>query len=165
LGGRPILLVDTAGLRDSSDEIESIGIARARGMADAADLVLWLGAPEKAPPRALRIHAKSDIAPPRGDTDIAVSVRTGQGMEELIRRVIQHSTDLLPVEGEVAANARQRVELRELDSSLMSARTSSDLLILAEHMRQGLAAIDRITGRAGVEDMLDTLFGRFCIGK
>jgi tRNA modification GTPase len=71
---------------------------------------------------------------------------------------------LLPHEGDVAANARQR---RAIASALRHLRgaSSNDMLLAAEALRLARVELDRVTGRAGVEDMLDTLFGRFCIGK
>ena len=165
LAGRPILLVDTAGMRESGDEVESIGISRAQAATEAAHLVLWLGAPEEAPPRAIRVHAKSDLLPPPAESDISVSVRTGDGLDALSRMVIQHSNSFLPAENEVALNARHRDLFRRLHDSLGSCALTTDLLIRAELLREGQVALDRVTGKAGVEDMLDTLFGRFCIGK
>jgi tRNA modification GTPase len=72
---------------------------------------------------------------------------------------------LLPGEGEVAINARQRHALADALTALHGAGDGTDLLILAESLRQARTALDRITGRSGVEDMLDALFGRFCVGK
>ena len=165
LSGRPFLIADTAGLRESGDEVEAIGVARARAVAESADLLLWLGDPASAPEGALRVHPKSDLGPPPAPVDIAVSARTGSGLEALVRLLIQRSAELLPVEGEVALNARQRRSVELLGEALDEAASCSDLLVKAEALRHGQAAIDRITGRAGVEDMLDALFGRFCIGK
>jgi len=163
LGGAPFLLIDTAGLRDSSDEIESIGIARARVAIEGADIVLWLGAPVEAPDGAVRVHGKADLGPPLPGSDLSVSVMTGDGLEMLTRKLIQDSAALLPAEGDVALNARHRAVLHEALESL--GETSADALILAESLRRSRAALDRIAGKAGVEDMLDLLFGRFCIGK
>ena len=75
------------------------------------------------------------------------------------------TTALLPGEGEVALNARHRAALEDVAQWLREGTATSDTLIAAEALRQARVALDRITGRAGVEDMLDTLFGRFCIGK
>lgn len=165
LEGIPFLLADTAGLRDADDEVESLGIAKARTMAESADLVLWLGDPASAPARAVRVHPKSDLGPAEGDVDIEVSSRTGAGLDQLVRLLIQHSGKYLNAEAEVALNARQRGHLQILASALDDASTQSDLLIVAEDLRRSLLTLDSITGRAGVEDMLDALFGRFCIGK
>ena len=165
LGGVPFVLVDTAGLRESQDEVETIGVDRARQSAGMADIVLWLGAPEEAPSGAIRVHAKSDLGPAPAEAEAAVSVVTGHGLDELGRMLIQRSMDFLPGEGEVAINARHRASLKDSLEALAEANESKDLLITAESLRRARAALDRITGRAGVEDMLDTLFGRFCIGK
>jgi tRNA modification GTPase len=70
----------------------------------------------------------------------------------------------LPAQGEVALNARHRQAIEEAAHALAEA-ASKDLLIAAEALRHARAALDRVTGKAGVEDMLDALFGRFCIGK
>jgi tRNA modification GTPase len=167
IGGSPFLLVDTAGLRESGDAVEAIGVERARASLEAADLVLWLGAPESCPDptRSILVHAKSDLAPLDPGADVAVSVRTGAGIDSLVDLLVERSRALLPAEGEVAINARHRVLLAEILEWLVEAAETRDPLIAAEAVRQSLGALDRITGRAGVEDMLDTLFGRFCIGK
>ncbi|HEV2815726.1 MAG TPA: tRNA uridine-5-carboxymethylaminomethyl(34) synthesis GTPase MnmE [Allosphingosinicella sp.] len=163
IAGAPFLLIDTAGLRDSADEIEAIGIGRAAASIAAADLVLWLGDAATAPARAIRVHAKADLAPPPEAADIAVSAKTGLGVEALSRLLIQRSASLLPPAGEVALNRRHRAALQQAWAVL--ADPHPDFLILAEALREARAALDRVTGRAGVEDMLDALFGRFCIGK
>jgi tRNA modification GTPase len=165
IGGTPFLLIDTAGLRDSPDYIESIGIERARASLAAADLVVWLGAPAEAPAGAVLVHAKADLAPAPPCDGLAVSSITGAGLEALSRELIQRSTGLLPREGEIALNARHRLALAAVRESIDEAAATEDLLISAEALRRARAALDRITGRAGVEDMLDGLFGRFCIGK
>lgn len=163
--GVPFLLIDTAGLRDSTDEIETIGVERARGSVEAADLVLWLGPPAETPPDALCLHPKSDLGPSTGPNDFSVSAATGAGLSELIHVLVERSATLLPKEGEVALNARHREALAETDVALRDAGTQSDLLISAESFRCARAALDRVTGKAGAEDMLNALFGRFCIGK
>ena len=167
LGGAPFLLVDTAGLRDSEDAIETMGVARARESLAAADLVLWLGEPEDCPAadRAILVQPKADLDPSERRSDIRLSALTGVGLDELSRLLIQRSTQLLPRENEVALNARQRAALGEAAEWLGEAGKAGDSLIVAEAFRQARGALDRITGRAGVEDMLDALFGRFCIGK
>ena len=161
----PFLLIDTAGLREPGDAIETIGIARAQASVAAADILLWLGAPADAPQGAVLVHTKADLGPARAKADISVSATTGAGVAELTRLLIQRSAALLPPEGEVALNARHRAALAEACAALDGAETIPDLLIVAEALRRACGALDRITGRAGVEDMLDALFGRFCIGK
>jgi len=163
--GMPFLLVDTAGLRDDACTIEAIGVDRARRQLEAADLVLWLGEEGNRPERSILVHAKADLGQPGADADIAVSARTGEGLDDLVRILIRRSVSLLPVEGEVAINMRHRAVLAEAAEAVREASRAADPLIAAESLRQARMALDRITGRAGVEDMLDALFGRFCIGK
>jgi tRNA modification GTPase len=167
IGGTPFLLIDTAGLRESEDEIEAIGVDRARAQLASADLVLWLGEPEKSPEatNVLVIQPKADIRAPNGAADLRLSAKTGQGMDELVACLIKRARELLPHEGEVSVNARHRAALRDCLAHLEEAQSAGDLLVAAEALRQARTALDRVTGRAGVEHMLDALFSRFCIGK
>jgi tRNA modification GTPase len=167
LGGVPIMLTDTAGLRKTDDAVEAIGVARAHALVVAADLLLWLGGPGAAPdhPRLIQVHAKADL-PEQGtapEDAIAVSSVTGQGIAELLARVIDLVQPLLPGEGAIALNRRQANELEIAAEALGTATT--DIVILAENLRSARAAFGRLTGRAGVEDVLDALFSRFCLGK
>lgn len=164
LGGIAFLLMDTAGLRDTRDTVEAIGVERARAALDAADILLWLGSPEEAPGGAVRIHNKADLGPPDGEADLSVSSVTGEGIDRLIALLRDRAKALLPTEGEVALNARHRAAIAEAADALAEAG-SPDLIVAAEALRVARTALDRITGKAGVEDMLDALFGRFCIGK
>jgi tRNA modification GTPase len=167
IGGLPYLLIDTAGLRDSGDEVESIGVERAQASVASADLVLWLGDPADAPDRerTIRVQSKCDLESPADPgADVRVSAVTGQGIEALVSAMTEHSLALLPAEGEVGANARQREAIESAAAHLRQTGTA-DMLIAAEGLRQARIELDRVTGRAGVEDMLDALFGRFCIGK
>ena len=165
IGGVAFVLTDTAGLRHSDDAVEAIGVERARQMMSAADILVWLGAREDAPAGALIVHAKADLGRVPPDTGLAVSALTGAGIDGLVRALTERSRLLVPREGEVALNARHRGLLREVLDSLNEASVAADLLIAAEALRGARFALDRITGRAGVEDMLDALFGRFCVGK
>ncbi len=169
IGGTAFLLIDTAGLRDSGDEIESIGVERARATLAGADLILWLGDPNECPdpPRAINVRSMADLRSdsPGPDVDISVSSETGQGMDELVHLLITRSRALLPINGEVAINLRHRSALAGCLSHLRDAGGSSDPVLASESLRQARIALDSITGRAGVEDMLDALFSRFCIGK
>lgn len=169
IGGQPFLLVDTAGLRDSSDAIELEGVARARESMAAADLILWLGLPEDCSDRerAIIIHSKIDLddGPVAADAGIGVSSETGEGMDQLVQLIVSRARELLPQEGEISVTARHRAALASAVQHLREAGETDDLLISAEALRSARAALDRVTGRAGVEDMLDALFGTFCIGK
>jgi tRNA modification GTPase len=169
IGGAPFLLIDTAGLRQSEDEVEAIGIERAQANLDSADLILWLGDPAACPhrQRALIVRSMSDLhpEPPGVDVDASVSAETGDGMNQLVALLIARSRALLPREGEVAINARHRAALAECLGHLREAREAHDLIIASEALRLARVALDRVTGKAGVENMLDALFSTFCIGK
>ena len=166
IGGAPFLLVDTAGLREGGDEVESIGVERARRSLEAADLILWLGRPADCPDarRSILVQSMADLLPHDPDVDARVSAETGEGMDALVGLLIERARALLPREGEVAINARHRQALARARDFLSEAK-APDLVIAAEAVRGARVALDRVTGRAGVEDMLDALFGRFCIGK
>jgi tRNA modification GTPase len=166
LDGVPLVLVDTAGLREQeSDTIEAIGIARARAEVARADIVLWLGAEGEAPQGAIEVQARCDdvTAPRKVRPEYIVSSVQGTGLPELERGLVERARDLLPQPGAAAINARQGTLLREVVDALGD--RSTDLLLVAESLRHARSAFDRLLGRAGVEDMLDSLFTRFCIGK
>lgn len=169
LGGVPIVLTDTAGLRQSGDPVETIGIERASKLVDAADVLLWLGEPENAPahPRQIRIHTKSDLRERAraGPGTIPVSAITGQGLAELLAVIEKLARAVLPTEGTIALNRRQAEAMDEAAVALDCVTDASDLVLTAEHLRVARIAFDRLTGRAGVEDVLDALFSRFCLGK
>jgi tRNA modification GTPase len=167
IAGTPFLLVDTAGLRESADAIESLGVARARESVAAADLVLWLGPAEEAPEstRTIIVQSKIDIDRADPKADVHVSAETGDGMAALVDILVVKARAMLPQAGDVAINGRHREAVREASGALQQAVELADLVLAAEVVRTARAALDRVTGRGGVEDMLDALFGRFCIGK
>lgn len=164
ISGVPLLLIDTAGLRaETEDAIEAIGIARTGEALAAADIILWLGEAGTAPDGSLIVAAKADLEVQR--EGLPVSVVTGNGIEALKRAIIERAKALLPKPGALALNARHREILAQVLTELSDAKASEDLLITAEHLRRARTKLDAITGRSGVEDMLDALFGAFCIGK
>lgn len=167
IAGTPFLLVDTAGLRDSADEIEGIGVSRALESVEMADLLLWLGPPGDCPrpERALIVQSKIDMAEADPAADVHVSSETGEGMAGLVDILVVRARALLPAEDDVALNARHREAVREGADALQQAVELEDLVLAAEAVRVARRALDRVTGRGGVEDMLDALFSRFCIGK
>jgi tRNA modification GTPase len=169
ISGVAYLFTDTAGLReDSGDAIEAVGMARAEEAVTAADIVLWLGEPGASPrPDAVKISAKKDVqgwAVPAG-ADLALSAQSGEGMDALIRLISEKASRLIPGEGSYALHARQRKGMGAITTQLEAALGTHDLLKFAEHLRLARGAVDALTGRAGTEDMLDALFGKFCIGK
>ena len=152
-------------LRLNEDLVEAIGVTRAEAQVERADILLWLGDRDEAPvhPRPIVIHAQADRRHPAPDGLLAVSAMTGQGMSELAQGIVRQATDLLPAEGELPLNRRQAAEMEDARDALASA--GEDVVRTAEALRLARSAFDRLSGRAGVEDMLDALFGRFCLGK
>jgi len=168
IAGMPALLIDSAGLRESGGQVEQIGMERARAAIQFADLILWLGPAGDCPDqtRSILVRAKADLAAKApAQSDVATSTVTGEGLEALRALLEARLRQLLPPADAVALNVRHRERIDEARREILAGAEQSDLLLVAEHLRQARVALDRITGRAGVEDMLDALFGRFCIGK
>lgn len=167
-GGIAWLLIDTAGLAElPGDEIEAIGIARAQAAQAEADILLWLG--DETPPahdHFLWLNPRADL-PGRGPAEgrTSLSSHTGEGLEALWEAMVGLAGELLPPPDLMALNARQRALCQAAAASLRAITHESDLLLIAEQLRSAMRSFDAITGRAGVEAMLDALFGRFCIGK
>jgi tRNA modification GTPase len=169
IGGLPARLTDTAGLRATGDRVEAIGVARAQRLVQASDILVWLGEPCAAPDhrRLILAHPKADL-PGREHAPasaIGVSALTGHGIATLLKRIEELASELLPQEGAIALNRRQSDLLQLAESALSRAAQAADVPILAEELRHARASFDRLTGRAGVEDVLDALFSRFCLGK
>jgi tRNA modification GTPase len=167
-GGVPFLLVDTAGLHEAGgDTIEAIGMDRAREQLERADIVLWLGGEGDGPAGALEIQSRADETggPGKQAPDHVVSAVTGMGLAELEEDLIARARGLLPKPGAAALNAQQRERVGEAATALGVIAPGTDLLIIGENLRQARISFDRLLGRASTEDMLDALFGRFCIGK
>ena len=169
LGGIPILLTDTAGLRATDELVERIGVERSRALIEGADVVLWLGEPGEAPPhsRLVLVHAKCDL-PERSTApggSLPVSSLIGEGIAPLLERVAEIAASLLPGEDALALNRRQATHLEEAQEALDRAASALDIVTVAEDLRLARSAFDRLTGRAGVENVLDALFSRFCLGK
>jgi tRNA modification GTPase len=164
--GVPFVLVDTAGLRDSEDVVESIGVERARLEAERADVLLWLGESADAPghPGLLQLDPKADLAAGHGQ-GMPVSALTGAGLNELTRALLDRAQDLLPKGDALALDRRQHALIAEAQQALTRAARLDDPVLVAEELRVARLAIDRISGRAGVEELLDALFSRFCLGK
>lgn len=166
--GVPFLFADTAGLRDETgDAIEAIGVDRARQELGKADLVLWLGDEGEGPAGAWEIEPQADRAdyPAKHAPRHRVSGVTGEGLAALRDDLVATARAALPRPGEAALNARQHRLLREAADALAMTHSSGDPLIVGEHLRLARVAFDGLLGRATTEDMLDALFGRFCIGK
>jgi len=169
LSGLPILLTDTAGMRETDDVVEAIGVARAEHLAAAADVLVWLGDSDQAPAHEelIKVHAQAD-RPDRQDVpagSLPVSSVTQEGLTELLEKIQAVAAKVLPAADAIALNRRQAEHLDDAAEALERAASTADGLLLAEDLRLARLSFDRLTGRAGVEDVLDALFGRFCLGK
>ena len=165
--GVPFTFVDTAGLReDSDDAIERVGIVRAREQVDRADCIVWLGTQGEGPEGAIEVDAKSDLGVARKVAPaIALSAATGEGVESLWGALLGRARVAMPKPGSVALNARQYGLVAKAEAALSGIEMLDDPLLVGEHLRQARVAFDQLIGRSSTEDMLDALFGRFCIGK
>ncbi|MCF4166816.1 tRNA uridine-5-carboxymethylaminomethyl(34) synthesis GTPase MnmE [Zavarzinia compransoris] len=173
LGGYRVVLIDTAGLRETDDPIEREGVRRARARAEAADLRLHVVNPGDGLPRleggtaTLLVLNKCDLGPGPADA-IAVSARTGQGIDTLMDRIAALvAARLAPAEMPAITRARHRLAVKEavgaLDRALDSLPLPAELR--AEDLRLALRALGRVVGAVDVEDLLDVIFFEFCIGK
>jgi tRNA modification GTPase len=181
LGGVPVTLADTAGLREASDEIEAEGVRRALLRAESADMRLLVFAADKPPdpdtlalvapgPGALVVANKTDLAPApatiAGVAPIPVSIRTGEGLSVLRDRLAALAADLAcPTTATPLTRSRHRSALRDAVARLAELDAAELPELRAECLRAASAALGRITGRVGIEAVLDAVFGEFCIGK
>jgi tRNA modification GTPase len=176
LGGLPVTFVDTAGLHDTLDPIEHAGIARTEAHIEKADLVLWLrpadaSGPEasREPLRSIGVRTKADLAngaPISGE--LAISAKTGSGIDGLIDRVRQEAEATLGGGDALITRERHRIALSETADALKRAEAvlgAGQDELAAEDLRLALRALGRITGQVDVEEVLDRIFGQFCIGK
>lgn len=171
LAGLPVTVLDTAGLRDSDDAVERIGIARAIDRAAAADLRVFLLDGAEVPllvPQAddLLVQGKADLAARAG---LAVSGVTGQGLDALVARIGHILAGRAAAAGTMTRD-RHRLAMIRAIGALESARKeleggSGRVELAAELIRQGIRALDSLVGRVDVEDLLDEIFSSFCIGK
>ena len=174
IGGVPVTLSDTAGLRETDDAIEAEGVRRAHAEGEKADLVIALVEPGKGLDGALRelvaqgallVCSKSDLGR-SCDEGLPVSVRTGDGLPELMRAL---EVRVMALVGSHHAGVLTRPRHR---AAISDAIAALDLLgeavlpeLAAEALRLALRSIGRLTGRVGVEAVLDAVFSEFCIGK
>ncbi len=168
VGGVPVTLVDTAGLRETSDPVEIEGVRRARARAASADLVVEIidaSAPTTPGAGALCIANKCDLAPaPEGV--LAVSARTGEGMAALRTVLAERARALTASQAHPLLNrARHIAALRDACQALETAEAAPLPELRAEDLRLAMQALGRITGSADAEAILDVVFGSFCIGK
>lgn len=178
LNGYPVVVADTAGLRESMDPVEQEGIRRAEARAAAADVVVIVldaaavvsretmtavtGAELSTAP--VIVWNKIDLAsPPEGA--IGISARTGAGIEALIEILCLEAEQRLGVEPALVTRQRHRTVLEDCAAALARAATAVEPAMVAEDLRLAMRVLGRITGKVDVEDVLDLIFRDFCIGK
>ncbi len=179
IGGMPVVLFDTAGIRFTDDVVEIEGIRRAREVGALADLVLWLIAsdelgslPETDLPNVVFVFSKDDLAADISDDDaiagLSFNVISPDGIDRLlafleteVRLIADSSNEAL------ITRERHRIELLNVLFSLQKVGYLLDAnsVLAGEELRIACDAIGRLTGAVGVEDLLDVIFSQFCIGK
>jgi tRNA modification GTPase len=184
LGGYPIVLADTAGLRDSADAIEQEGKRRAVQRAEQAEIRLFVfdiahpadAAGASAWPGAdtILVANKIDLVP-AADTDLSppalpvsalpISALTGEGIDKLLTLLGERVAQTYRIEAPVLTRARHRQALEEAVASLRRSFSAALPELRAEDLRLALRSLGRITGAVDVEDLLDVIFRDFCIGK
>jgi tRNA modification GTPase len=170
--GFPFRLVDTAGLRESEERIERLGIAISKRYLESADLILFCRdseserVPEVGSVPVVEVMTKADL------TGVGVSVVTGAGLPELRRRLAEVAFGRLVALGDVepvVTRARHRVALEralvELDAFEAARRDGVDAAAAATHLRAAVMALDDLIGAVTPDDVLDRVFSAFCVGK
>ncbi|MEM7651652.1 MAG: tRNA uridine-5-carboxymethylaminomethyl(34) synthesis GTPase MnmE [Pseudomonadota bacterium] len=182
LKGIPVVLTDTAGLREAQDKVEEEGVRRAQNAMSAADIVLFvsdfnpLGAEEdkslwetvdELGSQILRVRSKSDLQQGATSTEWqTVSSATGQGMDELVGHLSGAAESLVSGETDpLITRARHRDALETCVDAIRRASNAELSELAAEDLRIATRALGRVTGRVDVEDLLDVIFRDFCIGK
>ena len=173
LSGLPVTLLDTAGIRETTDPVERMGIDLALRRAEAADLRLFLLDHPDAPlvlpaqPGDFRVLAKSDLTDTQGQ--LAVSGVTGAGIERLLAEIAQELGNRLPVDGVVTRQRHltaMQTAIEALETAQSEVRRGLGLAeIAAADVRRAVVAMDVLVGKLGVEDFLGEIFASFCIGK
>ncbi|GJD82999.1 tRNA uridine-5-carboxymethylaminomethyl(34) synthesis GTPase MnmE [Methylobacterium haplocladii] len=174
LGGLPVVLVDTAGLRETDDPVESEGIRRTRRRMEDADLVLHLLPADEAgeaatpPQRGLAVQTKIDLlAALRSGDDLGVCALSGAGLDALLDAIRAAAEVSLGGGDGLVTRERHRDALTRACSHLdrVASRITSAPELVAEDLRLAVRALGEVVGHVGVEEMLDHLFAGFCIGK
>lgn len=182
IGGLPVTIADTAGLRESGDVVEEIGVTRAREAARHADLVLYLvdatrgrDAEDEAElrglPHTLVVATKSDLADRMVKADLSISAATGAGLDELFARLdaIVRDRFAAPESSPAIVNERQRAAMAEADAALEAAleslRAGAAEQYVVVDLRRSANALASLTGAITSEDVLREIFAKFCIGK
>jgi tRNA modification GTPase len=179
LQGYPVVLADTAGLRDSGDVIEQEGLRRALKRAEEAEIRLFVfdashpaeahGASAWPGPDTLLVANKIDLVGARRaklpSIAFPISALTGEGVDTLLTALGERVAQSYRIEAPVLTRARHRQALEEALSSLRRSLSAALPELRAEDLRLALRSLGRITGVVDVEDLLDVIFRDFCIGK
>lgn len=180
LGGYPVTLLDTAGIRESFDPVEQEGVRRAQARAAAADLVLWVvdvtSEGDLIRPRNNEqknqwiIRNKVDLRPAARLVDeveaFDISAETGEGLDRLVVAIANFAgTFFGKGEAAIVTRGRHRIALQQTFDALQRAGGAKAEELIAEELRLAARALGRLTGRVDVEDVLDVIFRDFCIGK
>lgn len=170
LAGLPVTLLDTAGVRDTEDTVESLGVDLALSRAETADLrIILLASPEAEP----IVEPLSDDIVVSGKLDTTYganfSALTGEGIERLIAKIVSRLEQKAMGAG-IAIRERHRVAMQRAEGSLGIARVQISVApelveLIAEELRSAIQALDALVGRVDVEDLLDEIFLSFCVGK
>jgi tRNA modification GTPase len=164
-GGLPFVLTDTAGLTESLDSVEAIGVSRATESIRAADLLIWLG--DERPDRdAIWVHSRADLpgrAKAPASRDLSISSAWPDSIELLWTCIVARAELLVPAVDALSLSRQQREQSRRAAEHLV--HRSEDALIFAEHLRLARHSLATILGIDAGEHLLDTLFARFCVGK
>ncbi len=181
--GFPVIVADTAGIRETDDAIESEGVRRARARAEDADLVLAVIDGERLDDQEKFIHSldrektilllnKIDLSSEENAEKglkggmIGLSAKTGRGLTEVIDLLSKKIADRCQLSVSPSlTRARHRTAVEECLEALGRYRLAKEAELKAEDLRLAARALGRITGRVGVEDILDVIFAEFCIGK
>ena len=172
LGGLPVTFLDTAGLRATEDTVETLGIERAAERANAADLRVFLKSEHDLPDVVARqagdveIWGKGDL---RTEHHHSVSGTTGAGIQRLVDDIASELQGRTAAIG-TATHARHQAAMQVAEAALKRAKVevlsdAGTTEIAAQEMRDALTSLDRLVGRVDVEDILDQIFSRFCLGK
>jgi tRNA modification GTPase len=170
IGGLPFVLVDTAGLRQTADAIEAEGVRRALARARSADLVLHVFDQEIAgTPLGQPVVNKVDLtgsAPGERDGVLHISAESGAGLRALEDWLERWGRSAIQRTGApLLSRPRQREALAACSGAIQEALEQSDPVLHAEALRLAVRALGRLTGKVDVEQLLDSIFSRFCIGK
>ncbi len=182
LAGLPVLVADTAGLREASDEIEAEGVRRARQWAGTADLKIAVFAADEPPAAGLDmvdrdtlvVINKIDLGPQRWKRELPgfglceLSLKSGEGVEGFLGRLAEAVRDRMGSANSAApllTRARHREAVTRCREALGRAQEAALPELAAEDLRLAARALGRITGAVDVEELLDVIFRDFCIGK